>query len=156
MDGTRARRRLAGVVAHHDVPTCRLADSPSAVRARLGDHPSATCIVVNDAGVVLGRLRRAAWRSKDPATSVEEVMDVPTTYRPDNLVESLVDAGAKADAELVITTSDGVLVGVIRPQEVRRRLAKSRRTRTRRAKARSGRRTRSARSRTRSTTKTRP
>jgi hypothetical protein len=83
-------------------------------------------------------------------------MDVPTTYRPDNLVESLVDAGAKADAELVITTSDGVLVGVIRPQEVRRRLAKSRRTRTRRAKARSGRRTRSARSRTRSTTKTRP
>src|SRR5262245_56626016 len=113
MAGTRARRFSAGQVADRHVPTCGLADTPSAVRARLGPGRSATCIVVNDAGVVLGRLGRAARRSKDPATSVEAVMDIPTTYRPDNLVESLIDAGGKAEAELVITTSDGVLVGVI-------------------------------------------
>jgi hypothetical protein len=105
--------------------------------------------VVDDAGVVLGRLGRASWRSKGSAVSVEEVMDVPTTYRPDNLVESLIEHGG-ADAELVITTSDGVLVGVVNRQEARRQLAELRRARNRRAPARSGRRA-PARSRTRVT-----
>jgi CBS domain-containing protein len=154
MQGTRARRLLAGAVARPDVPTCRLADMPSDVRARLRTSGSAVCIVVDEAGVVLGRLGRPAWRSKSSAASVEDVMDVPTTYRPDNLVESLLERGG-AGAEIVITTSDGVLVGVVSRRDARRTLDEFRRTRNRKAPARPGRRA-SARSRTRATARTRP
>jgi hypothetical protein len=153
MDGARARSLLAGAIARRDVPTCGLADTPSAVRARLQAARSATCIVVSDAGVVLGRLGRAAWRSKRSAASVEDVMDVPTTYRPDNLVESLLERGG-AGAEIVITTSDGVLVGVVSRQDARRQLDAFRRRRNRKAPARPGRR-RPARSRTRGTARAR-
>jgi hypothetical protein len=76
-------------------------------------------------------------------------MDVPTTYRPDNLVESLVERGAARD-EIVITTSDGVLVGLISRREARRLLAELRRPRRRKAPGRPRRRA-PARSRTRAT-----
>jgi hypothetical protein len=105
--------------------------------------------VVDEGGVVLGRLGRSAWRSKGSAASVEEVMDVPTTYRPDNLVESLVERGGARD-EIVITTSDGVLVGVVSRREARRQLAELRRPRRRKAPGRPRRRA-PARSRTRAT-----
>jgi hypothetical protein len=140
MQGTRARRPLAGALARRDVPTCALSDAPSEVRARLRASRSAGCVVVDEAGVVLGRVGRAAWRSGDPAAPVEEVMDVPTTYRPDNLVESLIAAGGKANGEVVITTSDGLLIGVLDLREARQRLAAMRPARGRAARARPGRR----------------
>lgn len=149
MEGTRARRLSAGAIARRDVPTCGIADAPGSVRARLQATRSATCIVVDEGGVVLGRLGRSAWRSKGSAASVEEVMDVPTTYRPDNLVESLVERGGARD-EIVITTSDGVLVGVVSRREARRQLAELRRPRRRKAPGRPRRRA-PARSRTRAT-----
>lgn len=156
MQGTRARQLLAGAVARRDVPTCGLSDAPRDVRARLQASRSAVCIVVDDAGVVLGRVGRAAWRSENPAAAVEDVMDVPTTYRPDNLVESVIAAVGRGKGEVVITTSDGVLIGVLDLREARQRLAEMRRPRARATRARPKRRPRPAGARARATTRTRP
>ena len=121
MEGTRARRLQAGAVARRNVPTCRLDDRLSDVRARVQVSGWDVCIVVNEAGVVLGRLGRAAWSSRRRATSVERAMDIPTTYRPDVPLESLIDRGrGHADAGFLITDSDGVLIGVVDRREARR------------------------------------
>jgi CBS domain-containing protein len=137
MEGKRARQLQAGALARRDVPTCGLDARLGDVRTRLQDSGFTACIVVNGAGVVLGRLRRAALGSKDPATPVEAAMDVPTTYRPDTPLESLIGAGrAKAGAALVITDLDGVLIGVIDQREARRRLGETRRATGRGRRAR--------------------
>ena len=92
MEGRRARRAQAGEMAGRDVPTCRLGDRLGEVRARVRASGWDTCVVVSEAGVVLGRLGRAAWaRGRDLP---REGDDTPTTYRPDNLLESLPGAEA--------------------------------------------------------------
>lgn len=76
-----------------------------------------------EAGVVLGRLGRAAWAAAG-RTAVEQVMETPTTYRPDNLLESLTEVMRRKRARgLVITDSDGVLTGFVLRQDAERRLA---------------------------------
>jgi CBS domain-containing protein len=127
MEGTRARRARAGDVARRDVPTCRLGDRLGEVRTRVRASGWDVCIVVNEAGVVLGRLGPAAWAAAG-RTSVERGMETPTTYRPDNLLESLVEMMRKKRAtSLLITDSDGVLMGLVLRQDAERRLAARRR-----------------------------
>jgi CBS domain-containing protein len=135
MEGTRARRLQAGAVARRNVPTCRLDDRLSDVRARVRASGSDVCIVVNEAGVVLGRLGHAAWTSRRRATSVERAMDIPTTYRPDIPLDSLIDHGrGKAGADLLITDSDGVLIGLVDPRDARRLVETERKRRRARPK----------------------
>src|SRR5213593_4649822 len=79
-------------VLRRDPPTCRPADPVAhAVRtAQDRDWPT-VCMVVNEAGVVLGRLRRDAL---DPASTstVLEIMEAgPTTIRADEDLAGLVE-----------------------------------------------------------------
>ncbi|MGH7358768.1 MAG: CBS domain-containing protein, partial [Candidatus Rokuibacteriota bacterium] len=74
MKGTRARRPRAGDVARRDVPTCRLDDPLAEVRTRVRASGWDVCLVVNEAGVVLGRLGGAAWAARR-GTTVERVME---------------------------------------------------------------------------------
>ena len=123
MEGTRARHPRAGDVARRDVPTCRLDDPLTEVRTRVQASGWDVCLVVNEAGVVLGRLGGAAWAARR-GTSVERVMETPTTYRPDNLVASLVEVMRRNRAQsLLITDVDGVLVGVLLRRDAARRRA---------------------------------
>src|SRR5262245_21730596 len=125
MEGRRARRLRAGDVARRDVPTCRLGDRLDEVRTRVRASGWDACIVVNEAGVVLGRLGGAAWTEAGRAT-VEAVMKTPTTYRPDNLLESLLEVMHRKRAKsLLIIDSDGVLVGVIDRQDAERKVSAS-------------------------------
>jgi CBS domain-containing protein len=123
MEGTRARHPRADDVVRRDVPTCRLDERLGDVRTRVRARGWDVCIVVNEAGVVLGRLGGAAWTARR-GTSVERVMEIPTTYRPDNLLASLVGVMRKKRAtSLLITDSEGVLVGVLARRDGERRLA---------------------------------
>lgn len=152
MEGTRARRLQAGAVARRNVPTCRLDDRLSDVRVRVRASGSDVCIVVNEAGVVLGRLGRAAWSSKRRATSVERALDIPTTYRPDVPLDSLIDRG-RGSADLLITDSDGVLVGLVDRRDARRLVETERkagRARTKRQAKSAGSRAKGGRGRARS------
>jgi CBS domain-containing protein len=121
MAGRRARRRRAGDVARRDVPTCRVDDKLEHVRTRVQAGGWDVCIVVNEAGVVLGRLGGAAWAAAG-RTTVEALMRTPTTYRPDVLVEALAERlrGRRAE-DLLITNSDGRLMGLVGRQDVERR-----------------------------------
>jgi Mg/Co/Ni transporter MgtE len=80
-------------------------------------------IVVNEANVVLGRLRGDIWNA--PAdTLVEDVMENgPTTFRPDYTAQALADRMRGRNVEnTLITRSDGFLVGMFYRADAEARL----------------------------------
>ena len=56
-EGTATGRPTAATVARRDVPTCRLEDSLPDVRERVRAAGWDTCVVVNEARIVMGLLR---------------------------------------------------------------------------------------------------
>lgn len=124
MEGELAASPRAGDVMRRDVPTCRLTDRLGEVHQRVEASDWDSCIVVNAASIVLGRLRGAAWDTSAEAT-VEDVMENgPTTFRPDNKLESLVKRMQdKKVGSVMITNSDGVLMGVLFRNDAEQRLS---------------------------------
>src|SRR5437867_13419154 len=90
-EGTNVPDRLAADVVHRDVTTCTLQDRLPEVRARVRAAGWDTCIVVNESGVVLGRLgRRALAAGTDE--SVEQAMTPgPSTVRPSIGADALLE-----------------------------------------------------------------
>jgi CBS domain-containing protein len=113
-EGRIADEPSAGELARHDVPTCALDDDLAAVRARVRESGWDTCIVVNESGVVLGRLGRRALRSDDDVTVEEAMMEGPSTIRPSIGKTALLDRMRRRDlTSYPVTTSDGRLVGLV-------------------------------------------
>jgi Mg/Co/Ni transporter MgtE len=117
-EGTNVPDRLAGDVAHRDVPICALADRLADVQKRVRAAGSDTCIVVNEQRVVLGRLGRKALGS-DADASVEEAMTPgPSTVRPSIGGEDLLERMRERNlTSYLVTTPDGRLVGLVRRSE---------------------------------------
>ena len=126
MEGEFAAILKADDVVRRDVPTCHLTDRVGEVYQRCQAAGWKVCIVVNEANVVLGRVRGDAWKA-DPETPVEEVMENgPTTFRPDNFLEPLVKRMYdKKVGSVIITNSDGVLIGVLYRKDGQERLHQS-------------------------------
>jgi Mg/Co/Ni transporter MgtE len=105
-----ATRALAHVRA--DVPRCRASERLQLVRQRLGQWD--TCFVVDDDGLVLGRLGRRALAS-DEDVSVDEVMtEGPSTVRPSARLCDLAERMRRQNlSSLPVTTSDGRLLGLL-------------------------------------------
>ena len=106
-------------IARADVPTCRLDDRVSSARQRAGDW--GTCIVVNEGGIVLGRMFREQLDA-DPNARVGEVMRPgPSTFRPNvTAVEMLEYMDRRRHETALVTASDGRLVGLVRREDVER------------------------------------
>lgn len=106
-------------VARRDVPTCRLDESAGAVRDRVREGGWDACVVVDEHRVVLGLVRAEAL-GIDPATPVEEVMQSgPVTFRPNLGAGQMPDYLRKQRTpRVLVTTSDGVLVGLLRLENV--------------------------------------
>jgi CBS domain-containing protein len=104
-------------LAIRDVETCRLGQ-------RVGDIASDLCVVVTDAGVILGDLRGDSLHAA-PETRVEEVMDpAPSTYRPNTSVHEMAHQLAESDAtRVLVSDGDGRLIGLLRREDVERTLA---------------------------------
>src|SRR5215207_3509253 len=113
----------AGDVIRRDVPTCNLTDRLGEVSQRCRALGWKVCLVVNEQNVVLGRLRGEAWAA-DPNTPVEAVMENgPTTFRPDNFLEPLAKRmREKKVGSVIITNSDGGLIGLLYRQDAEERL----------------------------------
>ena len=113
----------AGDIARRDVPTCRLTERIGDVQPRVKAAGWTLCMVVNDAGVVLGRLRKEAL-SADPGAVVETVMEAgPGTIRPDTLLETITRRmHERKVSSTVVTTSDGRLVGILYRDDAEQRL----------------------------------
>lgn len=119
-EGTQANVPRVGDIARRNIPTCRLADRIGEVREQ------SVCLVVNDAGVVLGRLRGKALAA-EPQTAAETMMESgPTTIRPNTPLESIARRiSARKVGSIIVTDSDGKLIGILYRKDAERRLAES-------------------------------
>ena len=101
-----------------DVPTCRPHELVSAVAERLGDEWR-IAVVTNERGVVAGVLDRAALGSGEPVPA-EEVMSLgPRTIRPSARKGAIEQRMRDQNlAHLLVTRSDGTLVGVLRREDL--------------------------------------
>ena len=124
MEGEFAEIPKAGDVVRRDVPLCHLTDPLGEVYKRCQEVGWQVCLVVNEANIVLGRVRREAWQA-NPETPVEQVMENgPTTFRPDNFLEPLVKRMRdKKVGSVIITNSDGVLIGLLYRKDAEERLS---------------------------------
>ena len=123
-EGPDAATPRAGDVADRDASTCASHERLGDVRDRLQAAGEASCIVVNDQRVVLGRVRGESL-DVDAEQTVEAVMEAgPTTVRPSEPLDALIERMQKRKAKsIVVSTADGVLVGVLRREEGERRLS---------------------------------
>lgn len=128
IDGTMAKDLHVAAVARADVPTCGPREIIGEVRERVRAAGWDTCFVVNEHRIVLGRLFRKDLGGSDPAAPAEEAMRPgPVTFRPDALAEELLDRMEEGDLDTApVTTSEGVLVGLVRRAELARAVARDR------------------------------
>ena len=119
-EGREARTPRVADIALRDVATCHINDKVGAVRDRMREGRWELCVVVDDQRVVLGvvTLENA---DVDPDTPVEQVMDPdPITFRPHVAVGKVPEyVKARRMPRALITTSDGVLIGLLRAEEIR-------------------------------------
>ena len=124
LEGRTAGRRRVIDVARKDIPTCgpreRLGDVRDRVRAAGHD----VCIVVNERGIVLGRLRRDCWEREAEAPT-EDCMELgPPTDRPDKFLTEVIERLRKVGSLLITwygrDEDGGRLIGVLHRADVER------------------------------------
>ena len=113
-EGTNAQRPRAGDVARRDVPTARLDERLGDVRERVQAVGWNAAVVINSERVVLGLLRSKELEN-DPAMRIEQAMRPgPSTFRPYVSIKDIAEQMTKHMLESSpITTSDGMLVGLL-------------------------------------------
>lgn len=106
-----------------DVPTCGPDEQVEPVRERTEAAGWDECIVVDCGGVVVGRLRDAAWGAARGSTVGSAMEPEPTTVRPDALLAALVERMIGRGTKLVVvSTPQGELVGALLANEAARLL----------------------------------
>ncbi|MFW6069546.1 MAG: CBS domain-containing protein [bacterium] len=123
-EGKAAECPHAGDVARKGMPTCRLDERVGNVRARAEEAGWNMCLVVNEAGVLLGRLRERVLDG-DPEAIVEAVMEEgTTTIRPNAELEEIIGRMQKRKVgTIAVTRADGTLIGILYRQDGEERLA---------------------------------
>lgn len=108
-----------------DWPLCRLGDSSGDAAQRAAEAGAPFCVVVNDAGVVLG-LVDAGGKSGGTEPVEETLQPGPTTLRPSYSVEDAAQVleSKKMDA-IIVTSSDGKFLGVFERSVPRKQAARS-------------------------------
>ena len=109
---------------HRDAPTCSLTD-------HLSDIPRNTngfseIVVVNYANAVLGVVAKDQLPGKTDETAEHVMNPAPTTFRPTGTIEEATAFMGRYDlAELLVTTSEGKLVGLLNRQTAERAVHES-------------------------------
>ena len=117
-DGGNAERPRAGTVARADVSTCGPGDNLPEVRDRVRGQGWDVCVVVNEARVVLGLLRSAQLDSGETGAALRVMRPGPSTFRPHVSAIEMAEYMIEHDLPSApITTSDGVLVGMLRRED---------------------------------------
>jgi len=123
MEGAKAGLPRVGKFTHQDVPRCSLSETIGEVRDRVQAAGWNICVVVHAEQVVLGLLREQELElAADPDTIAEQVMRPgPATYRPDALVVDVAERMEKRGVKgVLVTRSDGTLVGWLRREDAAR------------------------------------
>ncbi len=121
LEGSSGSETRAGAHARRDVPTCRLDEPLAQIRERVEQADWDTCFVVDQEGVVLGRIGRSALQ-RDDELSVEQAMTPgPSTIRPSARLNDVVARMRKQNlSNLPVTTSNGQLVGLLAREDAER------------------------------------
>lgn len=114
VEGRRQFDPRVGQLARPEVPTCRPHDRVDTARAKMSQANLGVCVVVNEAGVILGLLRTPTPAAADDLP-VDAVMDgAPRTYRPDaNPAEAAAYMHRHDLDSVLVSTSDGRLAGLL-------------------------------------------
>ena len=121
LEGKRADRPRAGDVALPDVPTCSPDELLAAARERVRASGFDVCVVVNERHVVQGLLRAAELDGPDELLVEQAMRPGPGTYRPNVDIDEMANVMAEHElASAPVTTSDGVLVGLLRREDAER------------------------------------
>ncbi len=126
IEGRRHSGTRAGAHARTEVPACHPGERLADVRSRVDAAGWDTCFVVDEHGVVLGRLGRSALAGEDDVAVEEAMTPGPSTVRPSLGLDQAVERmQAQNLTSLPVTRSDGVLVGVLRREDAVQALASS-------------------------------
>ena len=114
LEGVSGSHSRASAHARTNVPTCRLGDRLHDVCEQLERSNWDTCFVVDERGVVLGRLGRRAIRERANVTAEEAMTLGPSTIRPSARLQAVVERMQHEKlTNLPVTTADGRLTGLL-------------------------------------------
>ena len=114
-----SRPRLTDVMDRSPA-TCAPSEPVAEILARIGPPSDQECVVVNEAGVVQGRLRLDRVDPADIRPAAEVMEPGPTTVRADDdPVETVERMRERGVTSLIVSTPDGVLLGVVRARPVK-------------------------------------
>jgi len=119
LDGDADSSTRVGAHLRTDVPTCRLDDRLPELCRRLDESGWETCFVVNNEGVLLGRIGRAAIRGRQDLSAEEAMTPGPSTIRPSARIDAVAERMQRRNlTTLPVTTPDGRRVGLITRDDV--------------------------------------
>ena len=128
LDGDADSGTRVGAHLRTDVPTCRFEDRLPELCRRLDESGWETCFVVNNQGVLLGRIGRAAIRGRQDVSAEEAMTPGPSTIRPSARLDAVAERMQRQClTTLPVTTPDGSLVGLITRRDVERARAATKR-----------------------------
>jgi CBS domain-containing protein len=112
------RQPRAPPASRAEAPTCQLDEQVAEVAARLPPDWD-ICVVANEERVVLGLLGRQALRAGGDVRVEEAMTPAPSTIRPSARLDAIANRMRDENlTRLLVTRSDGVLVGVLRREDV--------------------------------------
>lgn len=107
-----------GRLARRGVPTCALDDPVATARPRVAASGEDRCVVVSDAGVVLGVLDHAAIEGDDDALAADVMRAGPTTVRAHEDLAGLVERmHRRSVTSTLVTDPEGRLIGALHRDE---------------------------------------
>jgi CBS domain-containing protein len=124
-EGEKAGEKRAVDLLAGDVVTCELGERIADVRERVAGSRYGFAFVVSPARVLLGRLRRAALDGDGDRTAEEAMEPGPSTIRADKQLEPLAERMRTNDlTSMPVTTPEGVLLGLVRRDDLENELAR--------------------------------
>lgn len=114
VEGDHAGRPAAMTSLRTDVATCGLDDRAGDLHDAIGDSDVPFAVVVDNRGIVLGKVPRRDAEAKPDATAADLLVEGPTSTRADVDVADLAERMHRADTRTVlVTTGQGHFLGVL-------------------------------------------
>jgi CBS domain-containing protein len=125
-EGSAASEPSLGDLVHCDAPRCSPGERLKDLAARMAAGWT-LCAVVNEAGILLGRLRRRQLDENPDATAEDAMENGPSTYRPSTPAAELAERMKAGRFEAAfVTDSDGRLWGLVSRADLERALGEGR------------------------------
>lgn len=122
-EGSATANPTAGEVARREVPTCRLDDTVADAKQRAEEMGYDFCLVTNDEGIFMGRLRGDAFSGDGTKRAGEAMEGGSTTTRPSSALKDLIGRMTKHGVKyMIISDLQGRLMGALMREDVEKAL----------------------------------